>query len=68
MTDPVGVTEDPRPVLMMGDEPDTVAELMRLADTYALVGYCSPSYTQAKSHSYRSLLEDAIRAALEARL
>lgn len=31
MTDPVGVTEDPRPVLMIGDEPeDDTAELIRL--------------------------------------
>ena len=56
MTDPVGVTVNPRPVLMTGDEPDAVAELMRLADKYALVSFCSHSFTRAKNHPQRAEL------------
>lgn len=66
MTDPAGVKADPRPVLMMGDEPDTADALMRLADKYALVSFCSHSFTRAKKHPQRAELEAAIRAALEA--
>ena len=66
MTDPVGVTADPRPVLMMGDEPDTVAELMALADRYAVDAFNGQSFTRAFCGHHRDKLEAAIRAALEA--
>lgn len=62
MTDPVGVAQDPRPVLMMGDEPDTVAELMALVDLYATAFLFAGNGAAAG----RDRVEAAIRAALEA--
>lgn len=76
MTDPVGVAQDPRKVLMIGDEPDTVAELMALIDTYATQavmtgvhaarGQGEPKALGELLAPVRMAVERAIRAALEA--
>lgn len=65
MTDPVGVTADPRKVLMMCDEPDTVAELMGAVDLAARYASWAGA-DEYRISTFRANVEAAIRAALEA--
>lgn len=74
MTDPVGVTQDPRPVLMMGDEPEDEADAERfrwLAERGVLGFEAAPGWRYVVSfeaggcdaNTLRGAIDEAIRAA-----